>query len=98
MLIDSIVSVPDFLSNVGGVVVAIVDVLGGTADNLFHALEYLLMPLTKEILSDAETEKMPPRLLAQQRIKRKIQEIRNKQRAAMTFEEVLELAKKRLNL
>jgi glutamate dehydrogenase (NAD(P)+) len=98
LLDDGVRVVPDFLSNVGGVVVAIVDVLGGTADNLFHALEYLLMPLTKEILTDAETEKTPPRLLAQQRIKRKIQEIRNKQRAAMTFEEVLELAKKRLNL
>ena len=98
LLDDGVRVVPDFLSNVGGVVVAIVDVLGGTADNLFHALEYLLMPLTREILTDAETEKTPPRLLAQQRIKLKIQEIRSKQRAAMTFEEVLELAKKRLNL
>ena len=99
MLFDNGVRVvPDFLSNVGGVVVAIVDVLGGTADNLFHALEFLLMPLTREILSDADSEKTPPRLLAQQRIKQKIKEIRNNQRDPLTFEEVLGLAKKRLDL
>jgi glutamate dehydrogenase/leucine dehydrogenase len=90
--------VPDFLANVGGVVVAMVDMLGGTADNLFHSLDSLLLPMTREILEDARAAGIPPRILAVKRIKERILKARTNKEVLVPFDELLDLAKKRLNL
>jgi glutamate dehydrogenase/leucine dehydrogenase len=89
---------PDFLSNAGGVVIAILDLLGGTADDLFRSLDSLIAPLTKEILSDAEKEKTPARILAMNRIKEKIINIRTHKVEPMPFDEILNLARERFGL
>jgi len=89
---------PDFLSNSGGVVIAILDLLGGTADDLFHSLDALIEPLTKEILSDAKKEVTPARILAMKRIKEKIINIRTKKVEPLPFDEILNLARDRFGL
>jgi glutamate dehydrogenase (NAD(P)+)/glutamate dehydrogenase (NADP+) len=89
---------PDFLSNAGGVVIAILDLLGGTEDDLFRSLDALIGPLTKEILTDAKKEKSPARILAMNRIKEKIINIRSKKTEPLPFDEVLNLARERFGL
>ena len=89
---------PDFLSNAGGVVVAVLDILGGTADDLFHALDALIHPLAKEILEDAQAEGIPSRILAMKRIKEKILNIRSRKVEPLSFEEMVKLARERLKL
>jgi len=89
---------PDFLSNAGGVVIAILDLLSGTADDLFNSLDSLIAPLTKEILSDAEKAKTPARILAMNRIKEKIMNIRTNKVEPLPFDEVLNLAREKFGL
>jgi glutamate dehydrogenase (NAD(P)+) len=89
---------PDFLSNAGGVVVAVLDILGGTADDLFHALDALIFPLAQEILADAKVERIPARILAMKRIKEKILNIRTRRIEPLSFDEMVKLARERLKL
>ena len=93
-----IYSVPDFISNAGGVVLGIVDVLQGTADDVFRALRELLGPLTHEILAAARQEKINPRSLAVKRTTKKILKARMGKEAVPSFEELLALAKQRLKI
>ncbi len=90
--------IPDFLSNIGGVVVAIVDLLGGTAEDLFRSLEALIAPLTGQILAEARTEGIPPRILAINRLKEKILSIRNKKKEPLSLDELQKLLRQRLKL
>jgi glutamate dehydrogenase (NAD(P)+) len=89
---------PDFLSNVGGVVVAVLDILGATADDLFHALDALIFPLVQEILADAKEEEIPARILAMKRIKERILDIRTRRIEPLSFDEMVKLARERLKL
>lgn len=89
---------PDFLSNVGGVVVAIIDLLGGTEDDLFKSLDALVYHLTMEILDDAKHEGIPSRILAMKRIKKKLIGIRKGEVKSLPFDEILQLARERLKL
>lgn len=93
-----IYSVPDFISNAGGVVLGIVDVLGGTADDVFKALRALLGPLTKEILSEARKTKVNPRSLAVMRTKEKVLRARSGKEEIPPFEELLKIARQRLKI
>lgn len=93
-----VLALPDFLSNAGGVVVAIIDILGGTADNLFHSLDSLIAPMAAQILVDSKKSKTPPRLLAQKRIAERIIGVRSKKIEPPPFEELLKLARQRLKL
>ena len=67
-----IVSVPDFISNAGGVVLGMIDNLGGTVDHVFNALRTLIGPLTKDILTEARKEKITPRSLAVRKTREKV--------------------------
>ena len=95
---QGIYSVPDFISNAGGVVIGVVDVLGGTADDIFKALRELLGPLTHDILVDARNEGINPRSLAVRKTKEKVLKVRTGKEPAPTIEELLELARQRLKL
>jgi len=55
-----ILTVPDFISNAGGITVALVDILGGTVENVFDALRKLLGPLTRDILVESLNKKINP--------------------------------------
>jgi glutamate dehydrogenase/leucine dehydrogenase len=91
-------SVPDFISNAGGVVLGIVDVLQGTADDVFKALRELLGPLTRDILTDARKEGINPRSLAVRRTKEKVLKTREGKEAPPSFDEVLRIARQRLKM
>jgi glutamate dehydrogenase (NAD(P)+) len=65
-------SVPDFISNVGGVVLGVVGAVGGTADDVFSSLERLVDPATRDILADSRREGRNPRDIATSRIRAKV--------------------------
>ena len=71
-----IISVPDFISNAGGVVLGMIDSLGGTVDHVFNAIKTLIGPLTKDILAEARKEKINPRSLAVGKTKEKVMKAR----------------------
>lgn len=91
-------SVPDFISNAGGVVLGIVDVLGGTADDVFNALRELLDPLTRDILADARKQGVNPRSLAVKRAREKVLKTKTGQEAIPPFDELLKIARQRLKM
>ncbi|MBN1635851.1 MAG: Glu/Leu/Phe/Val dehydrogenase [Deltaproteobacteria bacterium] len=93
-----IFSVPDFISNAGGVLVAIVDILGGEAEDVFRALRELIGSMTSSILSDARKAGVNPRKLAVQRSTDKVLKTRTGEQIAPSFEEVLDIARKRLKM
>ncbi|MBM3149494.1 MAG: hypothetical protein FJZ88_05635, partial [Chloroflexi bacterium] len=91
-------SVPDFISNAGGVVLGIVDILGGTADDVFHALRELLTPSTHDILREARQTGINPRALAVRKTTDKVLKTRAGKEAIPPFEELLKIARQRLKL
>jgi len=91
-------SVPDFISNAGGVVLGVVDIVRGTADDVFRALREVLGPLTYDILADARKERINPRSLAVRRTKEKVLKARTGKEAATSLDEFLKVAKQRLKI
>lgn len=91
-------SVPDFISNAGGVVLGVVDVLGGTADDVFKALKELLGPLTQEILSESRKMGINPRRLAVMKTTEKVLRARSGKEEIPPFEELLKIARQRLRI
>jgi len=79
-------------------VLGVVDVLGGTADDVFRALRELLAPLARDILTDAHKQRINPRSLAIRRTTEKVLKVRAEKEAAPGLEELLELARQRLKL
>lgn len=93
-----IYSVPDFVSNAGGVVLALVDSVRGTADDVFKALKNLLGSLTHDILADACKEGINPRNLALKRTKEKVLRARTEKVARLSAEERRRLYRQRLGI
>lgn len=93
----NVYSIPDFISNAGGVVAVVLDILGATADDLFHTLEHLLDPLTRNILEKAFYKGINPRALAVAETTEKVLSARSNQ-TTLSFEEILGSLKKQLNL
>ncbi|MBW2594600.1 MAG: Glu/Leu/Phe/Val dehydrogenase [Deltaproteobacteria bacterium] len=93
-----ILSVPDFISNAGGVLVALVDILGGTADDVFRALRELIGSNTRDIITDAYKQGINPRALAVKRVTEKVLKAREGKEPVPTFEELLKLARQRLKM
>jgi len=93
-----IFSVPDFISNAGGVLVALVDILSGTAEDVFRALREMIGSLTNVILADARNAGVNPRKLAVQRSTDKVLKARTDEQTAPSFEEILDIARKRLKM
>lgn len=53
--------VPDFISNAGGVLISIVDGLGGSEADLFRILDSEIARITKRNLTDASASGAAPR-------------------------------------
>jgi glutamate dehydrogenase/leucine dehydrogenase len=93
-----VISVPDFVSNAGGVILGVVDVLGGTADDVFRVLRDYLGPLTSQILGDAKLQNMSPRALAVRKTTEKLLAARRQPPAAANVDQIMADMKKRLGL
>ncbi len=63
---------PDFISNVGGVVLGVAGAVGGTMDDVFGSLERLVDPATRNILADSRREGRNPRDIATSRIRTRV--------------------------
>jgi glutamate dehydrogenase/leucine dehydrogenase len=82
-------SVPDFISNVGGVVLGVTSAIGGTCDDVFKSLREIVGQETRGILADASREGINPRALAVRRIKEKVLRARKEKKAVLSDEERL---------
>jgi glutamate dehydrogenase/leucine dehydrogenase len=92
-----IYAIPDFISNAGGVVVTLVDLLGGTPDDVFASIDHMLKPLTRDIISEAIEKSVIPTHLAIEKATEKVMSAR-KSTVTPSFEEFFEGLKKRLNM
>lgn len=90
-------AVPDFISNAGGVVVGVLDILGASADDLFRTLDHLLAPLTRDVLTRSFDRDINPRALAVAETTEKVLATRARNEAP-PFEEVIGALKRQLNL
>jgi glutamate dehydrogenase (NAD(P)+) len=88
---------PDFISNAGGVVVGVLDILGGTADDVFRILDDFLGRLTREILVEAFDCGKNPREFAVEKTTQKVLAARASG-VVPPFEEILASLKEQLNL
>jgi glutamate dehydrogenase/leucine dehydrogenase len=98
LLKKGIISVPDFISNAGGVVLGVVDVLGGTADDVFRILRDFLGPLTSQILLEARQQNVAPRKLAVKKATEKVLAARQQPAANIDLNQLMTDMKKRLNM
>lgn len=89
--------VPDFVSNAGGTVLAILDFLGGTSRHAFDACRELIGSNTRHILADARKEGIAPRRLATRRVEEKIAAARRGEEAP-SLENAINTMKERLGL
>ncbi|MBU2547940.1 MAG: hypothetical protein KKB20_06005, partial [Proteobacteria bacterium] len=92
-----VLSVPDFISNAGGVMIAVIDFLGGTAESVFRILDDLVGRLTTEALTDARRAGVNPRALAVRRTEEKILKAR-RQQTAPSLEETVDVLRNRFRL
>lgn len=93
-----ILAVPDFISNAGGVILGLVDVLGGTSDDLFRVLRDYLGPLSSSILSEAKQQGVNPRALAVQKTTAKVLAARSQPASTVDIEKLMIDMRKRLGL
>jgi glutamate dehydrogenase (NAD(P)+) len=91
-------AIPDFISNAGGVIVALVDILGGREKDVFHALRAVIRPLTIEILEESKKKGISPRKLAVKQVTEKVLQARARKAAPPPLEELLAIARKRFDL
>lgn len=91
-------SVPDFVSNAGGVVLGVVDALADTADDVFRAVRGILDPLVRDILADARKQMLSPRSLAVRRTREKVLKARTEKEGVPSIEKMLHLVKERLKM
>jgi glutamate dehydrogenase (NAD(P)+) len=93
-----IYSVPDFISNAGGVLLGVVDVLGGKSEDVFRGLREVLAPLTREVLAEGKKTGTSPRALAVKKAKEKILKARSGKETGPSFEGFLKIARERLKM
>ncbi len=90
--------IPDFLCNVGGLVLATIDLLGGSEADLFNSLDHLISDPALDILVRAEKAGIPPRLLAEQEIKQKLIKRRTEKTEQLSIEDTLNNLSKRFKM
>jgi glutamate dehydrogenase (NAD(P)+) len=95
---NGILSVPDFISNAGGVVLGVVDALGGTADDVFRILRDFLGRLTSQVLTEAKQQNMAPRKLAVKQATEKVLEARQQPPTTIDLNQLMADLKKRLKM
>jgi glutamate dehydrogenase (NAD(P)+) len=89
--------VPDFVSNAGGTVLGLLDILGGTSRHAFDACRELIGTNTRTLLADARQEGIGLRRLATRRVEEKVAAARRGGEAA-SLEDAINRMKERLGL
>ena len=74
----------------------VVDVLGGTSDDLFRVLSDMLGPLASGILGEAKQQGINPRALAAHKTTAKVMAARSQPAAAPDLEQIIIDIRKRL--
>jgi len=92
-----VVVVPDFVSNAGGAVLGIVDIVGGTSRHAFDACRELIGKNARTILEDARTQDIDPRRLAMRRVEERVAEAR-KGTATVSMDEAIARMRERLGV
>jgi glutamate dehydrogenase/leucine dehydrogenase len=90
--------VPDFVSNAGGVILGVVDVLGGSGDDVFRVLRDYLGPLSTQTLSEAKQKGINPRVLAVRKTTEKVLAARKQPSEPVDFMKVMADMKIKLGL
>jgi len=78
------------------VILGVVDVLGGTADDVFRVLRDLLGPLSLGILEEARQQGINPRALAVQKTTAKVTAARSQPAVTPDLEQLINDMRKRL--
>jgi len=93
-----VLSVPDFISNAGGVILGVVDVLGGKSEDVFKVVNNYIGPISKRILEEARQKNINPRALAISKTTAKVLDARKQPVANVDFMKVMDDLKKRLGI
>lgn len=75
---NGILSVPDFISNAGGVILGVIDVLGGKKEDVFRVVGDYIGPISTKILKESRQKNVNPRALAIARTTAKVLAARKK--------------------
>ncbi|MHB8086196.1 MAG: Glu/Leu/Phe/Val dehydrogenase dimerization domain-containing protein [Dehalococcoidia bacterium] len=89
-----IISVPDFISNAGGMVFDVVDAVGGSSDDVFRVLRDQYGPLVSQLLTESKQQKVNPRTLAVRKATEKILAARKQPRTTDLEQTAGELRKR----
>lgn len=89
--------VPDFISNAGGIMVALIDAMKGTEEDIFKTLDRLIPSVTLEVLDESKKDDTNPRKYAMSQVEKTILEAR-KTGTQHSFEEILVKVKKKFGL
>ena len=92
-----IISVPDFISNAGGMVFDVVDAVGGSSDDVFRVLRDYYGPQISQLLTESKQQKINPRTLAVRKAAEKILAAR-KQPPTSDLEQTAVELRKRLGI
>jgi glutamate dehydrogenase/leucine dehydrogenase len=93
-----VLSVPDFISNAGGVILGVVDVLGGKADDVFKVVDHYIGPLSTQILIESRQKNVNPRALAISKTTAKVLKARKQPAGEIDINKLMDDMRKRLGL
>jgi glutamate dehydrogenase (NAD(P)+) len=75
-----VIVVPDFVASAGGIIGSMVDVLRGTVDQAFRAMQHLMSPLTAGLVKESLASGVDPTCLARARVAERIDRARGRPR------------------
>ena len=93
-----IYSVPDFISNAGGVILGVIDVLGGKQEDVFRVVRDYIGPISTRILKESGQKNINPRALAISKTTAKVLKARKQDLANIDFLKEVDKLRKKLGL
>jgi glutamate dehydrogenase (NAD(P)+) len=93
-----VLSVPDFISNAGGVILGVVDVLGGKSDDVFKVVNNYIGPISRQILNESRQKNVNPRALAISKTTAKVLKARKQSAGEIDMIKLMDDLRKRLGL
>jgi glutamate dehydrogenase (NAD(P)+) len=93
-----VLSVPDFISNAGGVILGVVDVLGGKSDDVFKVVNNYIGPISTQILNESRQKDVNPRALAIRKTTAKVLKARKQPAREIDIIKLMDDLRKRLGI
>ena len=93
-----VLSVPDFIANAGGVILGVVDILGGKSEDVFKVVNNSIGPIATQILNEAKQKNINPRALAISKTTAKVLEARKQPVVDVDFMKVMDDLRKKLGI